>query len=293
MIDKGDKLSIRTQCKLLKLARSRIYYKIQKKNDAELEDKIACIYKSFPVYGYRRVTACLRREGLLINKKRTLKVMQQMGLQAIYPKPKTPLRNKAHKKYPYALRNMVITRPHQVWQIDITYLRTNHGFIYLNALIDVHSRYVVGWSLSTSLDTEGCLRTLESSILAHGVPDIINSDQGCQFTGEDWERALHGHSILISHSGRGRSNDNAYVERLWRTLKYEWSYIKGARTVSDYKELIPLFISWYNDLRPHQALSYRTPSEALREEAYGYVDKALALPHIPTSPQAQHQQQQM
>ena len=158
----------------------------------------------------------------------------------------------------------------------------DHGFMYMNALIDVQTRYVVSWSISNSLDTESCIRTLEKAIDSHGIPDIINSDQGCQFASQVWCNALHSRSILISMSGRGRSNDNAHIERLWRTLKYEWTIINGARTVADYKKLLPGFIHWYNHLRPHQSLGYRTPAEVLDISPYGYVDKANALTHIPT-----------
>ena len=177
---------------------------------------------------------------------------------------------------------MSITKPHQAWQIDITYLRTEHGFMYMNALIDMQTRYVVGWSLSNSLDTEACLRTLEKTIESYGLPDIINSDQGSQFTSQVWVNAVQGKGILISMSGRGRSNDNAHIERLWRTLKYEWTILNGARSVVDYKKLLPEFINWYNNLRPHQALGYQTPAEVLENKICGYVDKANALTHIPT-----------
>lgn len=169
-----------------------------------------------------------------------------------------------------------------MWQVDITYLRTNHGFLYLTALIDMASRYVVGWNLSNSLDTESCLRALENAILEHGLPEIINSDQGSQFTSIAWTKALTEKGILISMSGAGRSNDNAYIERLWRSLKYEWTIIRGARTVFDYKTLLPQFFDWYNNKRPHQALRYKFPASVLEELLCGYVDKADALPHIPT-----------
>ena len=154
--------------------------------------------------------------------------------------------------------------------------------MYMNALIDMQTRYVVGWSLSNSLDTEACLRTLEKAIESHGLPDIINSDQGSQFTSQVWVNAVQGKGILISMSGRGRSNDNAHIERLWRTLKYEWTILNGARSVVDYKKLLPEFINWYNNLRPHQALGYQTAAEVLENKICGYVDKANTLTHIPT-----------
>jgi putative transposase len=282
MINKKTQLSVREQCNLLNINRSLLYYERAVPDDTCIANAIADLYAQYPVYGYRRLTACLKRQGYAVNGKHILRVMRQMGLRAIYPCPRTTIVDKQHYKYPYALRGMVINKPHQVWQIDISYLRTDHGFMYMNALIDVQTRYVVSWSISNSLDTESCIRTLEKAIDSHGIPDIINSDQGCQFTSQAWCNALHSRSILISMSGRGRSNDNAHIERLWRTLKYEWTIINGARTVADYKKLLPEFIHWYNHLRPHQSLGYRTPGEVLDITPYGYVDKANALTHIPT-----------
>lgn len=284
MISKNTELGIRRQCYLLQINRSGFYYKHRAAlADTVLANALADIYKLYPVYGYRRLTECLKRQGYHVNGKHVLRIMRQMELRAIYPKLKTTIVNKAHEKFPYLLNNMVISKPHQVWQIDITYLRTDHGFIYMNALIDMQTRYVVGWSLSNSLDTEACLRTLEKAIHEYGLPDIINSDQGSQFTSSDWVKAVQGKGILISMSGRGRSNDNAYIERLWRTLKYEWTILNGARSVADYKKLLPEFIKWYNELRPHQGLRYLTPGEVLRNKVCGYVDKANALTHIPTN----------
>ena len=263
MINTKISLSIRSQCALLKIHRSTLYYKEVVPDDTILANALVDIYRSYPVYGYRRLTACLKRQGYPVNAKRVLRLMRQMGLRAIYPAPRTTIVDKKQHKYPYLLADRVITRPHQAWQIDITYLRTDHGFMYMNALIDMYTRYVVGWSLSITLDTEACLRTLEKSLNRHETPPIINSDQGCQFTSNEWTKALKNQDIQISMSGKGRSNDNAYVERLWRTLKYEWLFIQGAKTVADYKRLLPEFIHWYNYQRPHQALAYQTPCEVL------------------------------
>ena len=284
MVTKNTKLGIRQQCCLLQINRSLLYYNHRDVfDDTCLANALVDIYQQYPVYGYRRLTVCLKRRGYAVNGKHVLRLMRQMGLRAIYPKPRTTLVNKDHYKYPYALKDMVITKPHQAWQIDITYLRTEHGFIYMNALIDMQTRYVVGWSLSNSLDTEACIRTLEKAIASHGLPDIINSDQGSQFTSQEWVNAVHGKGTLVSMSGKGRSNDNAHIERLWRTLKYEWTILNGARSVADYKKLLPGFINWYNNLRPHQALEYQTPAEVLGNKVCGYVDKAKALTHIPTN----------
>lgn len=251
------------QCQLLGVARSRFYYKAEHKDDAYLANSIAEIYRQYPFYGYRRITACLRREGYIVNHKCVLRIMRRMGLKAIYPGPKTTIPGLC--KHPYALEGVVIDHVHQVWQIDITYLRTEHGFIYLNALIDVYSRYVVAWTLSNSLDQENCIRTLDKAFYDHPKPEIINSDQGSQFTSQQWVNLLEDNGIKVSMSGRGKSNDNAHIERLWRTLKYESCILNGARSVSDYKKLLPEFISWYNHHRPHQSLRYKTLIEVLAD----------------------------
>lgn len=282
MIRKGNRLSVRRQSDLLTLNRSRLYYQAAEDTDTVRANLIGEAYRQYPMYGYRRIQAHLKDHGHVINRKCVLRIMRELRLKAIYPAPKTTVRNQAHEKYPYLLSGITITKPHQVWQVDITYLRTNQGFLYLTALIDMRSRYVVGWSLSNSLDTESCLRALENAIVVHGVPEMINSDQGSQFTSHDWTQALTSKGVLVSMSGSGRSNDNAYIERLWRSLKYEWTFIKGARTVEDYQTLLPQFFEWYNSQRPHQALGYKAPARALEELLYGYVDKASALPHIPT-----------
>lgn len=282
MIQKGNRLSVRRQSDLLELNRSGLCFKGAEEVDTLSAALIAEVYRQHPMYGYRRIQAHLRDHGHMIHRKCVLRLMRELRIKAIYPAPKTTIRNKAHEKYPCLLSEISVTKPHQVWQVDITYLRINQGFLYLTALIDMRSRYVVGWSLSNSLDTESCLRALENAIVAHGIPEIINSDQGSQFTSHDWTQVLTSKGILISMSGSGRSNDNAYIERLWRSLKYEWTFIKGTRTVEDYKTLLPQFFEWYNSRRPHQALGYKSPARALEEFLYGYVDKADALTHIPT-----------
>ena len=197
MIGKNNTLSLRHQCQLLQLNRGFLNYKSVVKDDTEISNELAEIYLEYPVYGYRRLTACLRRQGYKINSKRVLRLMREMGLKAIYPAPKTTIVDRSAHKYPYALAGMAVTKLNQAWQIDITYLRTDHGFIYLNALIDVYSRLIVGWSLSNILDTESCLRTLEKAIANQGVPDIINSDQGVQFTSEAWITELINQEILM------------------------------------------------------------------------------------------------
>ena len=291
MIHKNTKLSLRHQCQLLQLNRGFMSYHPTVKEDSEISNELAAIYQENPVYGYRRLTACLRRQGNKINSKRVLRLMREMGIKAIYPGPRTTIVERSAHKYPYALTGMVVTKPNQAWQIDITYLRTDHGFIYLNALIDIYSRLIVGWSLSNTLETESCLRTLEKAIANQGIPDIINSDQGVQFTSEAWVTELTNQGILISMSGKGRSNDNAHIERLWRTLKYEWTYLNGCRSVADYKRLLPKFVEWYNFERPHQALNYLTPAEMLVNMSGEDEEKPYNLSSISMKPNSVYNQQ--
>jgi len=280
MVKKGSRLSVRCQSDLLGINRSMVYYRETQDQDTEHANLIAEAYSQYPIYGYRRIQAHLSQQGHQINKKRVQRLMREMSLKEIYPGPKTTVVNKEAKTYPYLLNGLIVSQPHQAWQVDITYLRTPHGFLYLTALIDLTTRYVVGWNLSNSLDTESGLRALENGVLDHKAPDIINSDQGCQFTSMDWEDALTSQGILISMCGAGRSNDNAYIERLWRTLKYEWTFIKGIRTVEEYKTTLPQFFDWYNNRRPHQALGYKTPQKVLVDCLDEYVDKAIAFSHI-------------
>jgi putative transposase len=219
------------------------------------------IWLAYPFYGYRKITIILRRDYKKeINKKRVLRLMQEAGIQAIYPKPKLSMGNKAHKVYPYLLKDMRITKPNQVWMVDITYLKLNGRFIYLVALIDVYSRYIVGWNLSFDLDTANCLNALEMA-LKQGKADIVNSDQGTQFTSGDWIDALNDYGIQISMDGKGRCIDNIYIERFWRTIKYEAIFLND---YEDYKALydgVKNYIKFYLEERPHQALNYRTPKE--------------------------------
>ena len=268
---------MRQQCELLMIHRSRIYYVGVLNDDSIIANEIAEIYREFPIYGYRRIREMLRCKGIVANGKRVLRVMREMGLRAIYPGPKTTLRDTSNVIHPYALRGLTITHPHQVWQVDITYLRTHSGFIYLTALIDRYTRMIVSWGLSNTLDADNCVRALDSGIHQYGSPQIINSDQGSQFTGDAWIKSLTHHHIHISMSGQGRSNDNAHIERLWRTLKYEYLYLRNPRTVSEYKQLLPQFVQWYNCERPHQALGYNTPYQMLTKTKTTATNDSLSL----------------
>ena len=257
-------MSVRSQCKLLSVTRSNLYYVSQAKVDNSiLMQEIAEIYEKYPIYGYRRMTISLNRKGIKVNKKKVARLMKLKNLRAIFPGPNTSKRNHAEMVYPYLLRGLAITRSHQVWQIDITYLRVEGGFMYLTALIDVFSRMVVGRRLSNDLSTEAALEALEEGVLKYGAPEIINSDQGAQFTSISWVELLAKYKIKISMTGKGRSNDNAHVERLWRTLKYEGIYLHAYKTVKELKRELPNIINWYNFERPHQALDYKTPKEKL------------------------------
>lgn len=277
MISSEDKLSLRHLCELLALNRSSTYYRELVKDDTTLANRIGDIYREFPIYGYRRITAVLHRTGEPANGKRVLRIMRDMGLKAIYPAPNTTVRDKAAYVYPSRLKTVQMQSPHQVWQVDITYLRTESGFIYMTALIDVYSRMVVAWGLSNTLDRECCIRVLECGLHNYGRPGIVNSDQGCQFTSQDWVNTLGDQGIQISMSGQGRSNDNAYIERLWRTLKYEYLHLRNPRTIAEYKQVLPKFIQWYNYDRPHQSLGYKTPYEMLTRTGTHQARDSLIL----------------
>jgi putative transposase len=259
---KHPTLSVRKQSELLGINRSGIYYQCRNPDkDVLLMNVIRDIWLAYPFYGYRKITIILRRDYKKeINKKRVLRLMQEAGIQAIYPKPKLSMGNKAHKVYPYLLKGMRITKPNQVWMVDITYLKLHGRFVYLVALIDVYSRYIVGWNLSFDLDTANCLNALEMA-LKQGKADIVNSDQGTQFTSGDWIDALNDYGIQISMDGKGRCIDNIYIERFWRTIKYEAIFLND---YEDYKALydgVKNYIKFYLEERPHQALNYRTPKE--------------------------------
>lgn len=272
--DAPDELSTRRCCDLLGLNRSTLYYKGKPAdiNDIDLLNAIRDIWERYPFYGYRRITRQLRADGMQINRKRVQRLMACGEIRAIYPGPNTSRRNKLHAVHPYLLRDMQITHVNQAWMIDITYLRTPNGFMYLVALIDVYSRYVVGWSLSNTLDTEFCIDALKSG-LACVVPEIINSDQGCQFTSEEWVNYLREWDIKISMTGKGRCKDNIYIERFWRSFKYEEFYLNEYGSVKELRDAIRAYIEFYNQKRWHQALGYKTPASVYFEQerkACGY-----------------------
>ncbi len=255
-------MSLRRQCELLDVNRSTLYYKEKPAEGSEvgLMNLIRDIWERYPFYGYRRITKELQATGHKVNRKRVQRLMVCAGIQALYPGPNTSKRNKQHAVYPYLLRDISITRANQAWMVDITYLRISGGFMYLVALIDVHSRYVVGWSLSNTLETGFCIEALEAGLLL-AIPEIVNSDQGCQFTSAEWISALEGKAIKISMTGKGRCLDNVYIERFWRSLKYEEFYLNEYRTVPELRAAIGAYVEFYNHRRWHQSLGYKTPAE--------------------------------
>ena len=241
------------------------------------------IYEDHPVYGYRRMTESLRRQGIMINHKRVRKLMKMLNLRAIYPGPNTSARNHEEMVHPYLLKDLEINRFNQVWQTDISYIRVGNGFMYLTGIVDVYSRKALSYRVSSSLSVSSCIEAFEDAVSKYGKPEIINSDQGSQYTSDAWIKTVRNLSVKISMTGKGRCNDNAYIERFWRTVKYEWLKLKFIPTVDKLKMELKNFIKWYNKDRPHQALRYQTPDE----KAYGFMDK---LYNLPTIPQAQQQQ---
>lgn len=236
------------------------------------------IWERYPFYGYRRITKELRENhGIKVNRKRVHRLMAWGGIQAIYPGPNTSKRNKLHAVHPYLLRNVEITHVNHAWMVDITYLRMPTGFMYLVAIIDVYSRYVVGWSLSNTLETNFCLDALKLGF-NHTTPEIINSDQGCQFTSDDWVNFLRERNIKISMTGKGRCADNIYIERFWRSFKREEFYLNAYENVKELRKAIGAYIEFYNRKRWHQSLGYKTPASVYFEQerqACGYMDESF------------------
>ena len=255
-------LSLRRQCELLGINRSAFYYKEQATSidDVSLLNEIRAIWERYSFYGYRRITKELNASGYQVNRKRVQRLMQEGGIQAIYPGPNTSRRNKLHAIHAYLLKKLTITHPNQVWQIDITYLRFEGGFVYLTAVIDIYSRYVVGWKISTTLETESCIEALSMGLLT-ALPEIVNSDQGSQFTSDDWIEFLKEKKIAISMTGKGRCLDNVYIERFWRSVKREEFYLNDYATIKELREAIKNYIEFYNHKRWHQSLDYKTPAE--------------------------------
>ena len=298
MVDWDDPaLPVVAQCRLLKIARSTLYYRpvAVDPDDLALMRRIDELYLASPFYGSRRMVAVLRREGLVVNRKRVRRLMRLMGLEAIYQKPNTSQGHPDHKVYPYLLRGLSIERANQVWCADITYIPMARGFVYLVAVMDWFSRRVLSWRLSITMEADFCVEAVQEALAAHGRPEIFNTDQGVQFTSAGFVDELEAAGVRISMDGKGRFLDNIFIERLWRSLKYEEVFTKAYGSVIEARRGIGGWLSFYNDERPHQALGYQTPRSVFVGEACEHVDNTCAslraAAALPTCSQAQHQKE--
>ena len=260
-------LSVKKQCELLGISRTAYYYEpSDEKEEKDLSDLklILTVLKDIPFYGYRRVSRQLICEHPDMTRKRVRRLMKRFGLRAIYPKMNLSRGRKDHKKYPYLLKNKIIRYPNQVWASDITYLKLPGGTVYLVVILDLYSRKILSWRLSNTIDADFCVKALNEALEEYGEPAIFNTDQGSQFTSNEFTSVLKEHHIEISMDGKGRALDNIYVERLWRSLKYEDIYLKSYTTMKEMKEGIKKYFSFYNGERFHQSLDYATPDEMYR-----------------------------
>jgi putative transposase len=293
-------LSVRRQCAMLGIARSGVYRLPHPANDDELAllRRIDELYTRWPFLGSRRMTEMLRAEGVVINRKRVQRLMRRMGIAALGPKPRTTKPAPGHIIHPYLLRDITVDRVNQVWAADITYIPIGRGFLYLVAVMDWASRAVLAWRLSNSMDVAFCVSALEEALARVGRPEIFNTDQGSQFTSAAFTGVLAAAGIRISMDGRGRWMDNVFIERLWRSLKYEDVYLKGYADGHEAKAGIAEWIRFYNHSRPHQSLGNGTPMAVWREGVAPVLgradvdmtlrlDNARALPTHPQSPQQQ------
>ena len=263
-----EALSIRRQCELLGLNRSSYYLKPTGETDANLAlmKLIDRVYTDSPFYGSRRLTVEVNRSlATKVNRKKVQRLMRQMRIVAIYPKPRLSQPGAGHRIYPYLLRNVEIKRVNQVWSTDITYMPMERGFMYLAAIIDWYSRFVLGWRLSNTLDGGFCLELLEEALQGH-KPEVFNTDQGVQFTARSFTETLERADVKVSMDGRGRCLDNVFVERLWRSVKYEDIFIRGYESVRELERGLSDYFEFYNQRRPHQSLGYRTPAEVYRKD---------------------------
>ena len=275
------KLSIAKQTELLGLNRSSYYFKAagESKQNLLLMNLIDEEYTEHPFYGSRKMTEWLKLQGHIVNRKRIQRLMRLMGLEAIYPKQNLSKANKEHLKYPYLLKDIKIFYPNQVWSSDITYIRLSKGFVYLTSILDWHSRYVLSWKISNSLENSFCMEALEEA-LEIGKPEIFNTDQGVQFTSDNFTGCLDKAGIRISMDGKGRALDNIFVERLWRTVKYESIYLNNFESVKELYEGLKEYFNFYNYHRIHQSLGYKTPAKVYQagESPHGGIgdeDKCL------------------
>lgn len=257
-----EQLTVDRQCELLGISRAAYYYKQQpiRAETLELINAVDKIYTDYPFFGTRKMAAYLNCNGYCVGRKLIRRVYQILGLEAVYPKPNLSIPDKEHKIYPYLLRDIEVTHNNQIWSTDITYIRLRGGFVYLVAIIDWHSRYVLDWELDISLEADFCIETLKRTLINNQC-EIFNTDQGSQFTCKDFTDVLKEKQIKISMDGKGRALDNIFVERLWRSLKYECIYLRSLNTVKEARDEIKKYFQFYNNERPHQSLQYKKPVE--------------------------------
>ena len=272
-IDRKAGPALARQCELAGVARAT-FYRQQAPGEASEEDLLQCRlideeYTRRPFYGSRRMVVYLARQGHTVNRKRVQRLMRLMGLAGMAPGPSTRVKHPGHRVYPYLLGGIAVTRPNQVWSTDITYLRLLRGFVYLVAIIDWYSRRVLSWRISNSMDTSFCVDCLEDALSLHSKPEIFNTDQGSQFTSAAFTGVLQREEIAISMDGRGRALDNIFVERLWRSLKYEDVYLKGYGTIAELTIGLTEYFAFYNAERPHQSLGNRTPNAVYADATGG------------------------
>ncbi len=275
MIDRGHKqLSLVRQCTLLNISRASVYYRpvSTRAEDLELMARMDRQYLKTPFYGSRRMKAWLLAEGYLVSRSKVRRLMRLMGLEAIYRRPNTSKPAPGHRVYPYLLKGVDVNRVDQVWAADITYIPMAQGFLYLVAIMDWHSRHVLAWKLSNTMDTDFYVTALEAA-LGKGRPEVFNTDQGAQFTSDAFTQTLEERGIRVSMDGKGRYLDNIFVERLWRSIKYEEVYLKAYQTVAEARVGINAYLEFYNRRRPHQSLGYRTPAQVYQK---GQAEKRVA-----------------
>ncbi len=274
MIDPTDRLPIVRQAQLLELSRSSVYYEPLPTSDADLTlmRRIDELHLEHPFAGSRMLRDLLNREGFGVGRKHVATLMRKMGIEALYQRPRTSGRDREHPVFPYLLRGMTIDRPNQVWAMDTTYIPMRRGFVYLTAVVDWAARRVLAWRVSISLAADAAVEALQEAIARYGVPEIMNTDQGSQFTASDFIDVLREHAIRISMDGKGCWRDNVFVERLWKTIKYEHVYLHAYETVSEARTRLATYLDFYNRRRPHSALDRRTPDDVY----FGLLPQQLA-----------------
>jgi putative transposase len=273
LIERGGKLAVKRQAQLLGLSRSSVYYRSRpvSAGDLKLMRRIDELHLEAPFFGARKIAAQLRREGQCVGRRHVRTLMRTMGIQALYRRPRTSIPARQATIYPYLLENVVIERPNQVWSSDLTYLPMAHGFLYLMAILDIASRKVLAWRLSNTMEAGFCLEALEEALSEFGAPEIFNTDQGSQFTSEEWITPLKTAGVAISMDGKGRWIDNIFIERLWRSVKYEEVYLHAYTSGSAARRSLAQYFSFYNVRRVHESLGYATPDEV-------YFGSPCALP---------------